>query len=705
MALFVALVFQVLFVLFSMVVNVGLLVHHKINLQNSVDLAAYYGAQKQAEMLNALAHINYQIRQSWKLLSWRLRLAASVGYYYKNSDSPPSHKEFDSWPDYYSNDDQRSYQVEVGAPPPFTCVTHHRGWNWHSSRGDWCDKLHKIIDNVSMTEITSVFGRMASSGAFDSALGAVQGGEDLIRENEFGCFRAGVTNWRITALYLAAYKLEQAMRKEALYVLAHNMSRPLQDSGGGDGFLDMKGDSVKKGMEKTLKKNLSVANRKSPGLEYTFINSLSQGDCRGVGDVRKAPGWLSEINVLPLALYADDSECVHGGTGYEAEQKRAPLDTPAYINHALNDDNKDWDQDLDLIVKHNEGLYQMSVGVEKNPWCMTYVGVYAETRPRIPFSPFGPVRLKAKAFAKPFGGRMGPWFHSEWPSGSFRSKGGPDNRTDRLLSPRLDDTGLLSLPPISDMGAFIPNYSRYVGDEVGLQSLFFLKHMVKAFSETFKFDDDTFLMEDRNSWEDWGAALKGEDFLSANDKTRALEMIAIRPDLFDTYFYSIQPDFYNTYWRDLHPDHGNLLGRLGYTGPSFLPDLGFDPENRGTPFSVENQMETPTLPDHLHLKPFIEKLFYILPQPQHLLTSWTLDNLESYELPEKDFARCRKFLSSDAGTGGGAPPSMAGDCIEGGRSGYSVKMVSRSFLESTELNLGGGSHKSSLTNPPSSYGF
>ena len=44
MAIFVALSFQVLFVFFAMVVNIGLIVHDKINLQNSVDLAAYYGA-------------------------------------------------------------------------------------------------------------------------------------------------------------------------------------------------------------------------------------------------------------------------------------------------------------------------------------------------------------------------------------------------------------------------------------------------------------------------------------------------------------------------------------------------------------------------------------------------------------------------------------------------------------------------------------
>src|SRR5690606_33447098 len=80
MAIFIALIFQVLFVFFAMIVNVGLIVHDKINLQNSVDIAAYYAAQRQAEILNAIAHHNYQIRQAWKLLSWRLRVLGDLGY-------------------------------------------------------------------------------------------------------------------------------------------------------------------------------------------------------------------------------------------------------------------------------------------------------------------------------------------------------------------------------------------------------------------------------------------------------------------------------------------------------------------------------------------------------------------------------------------------------------------------------------------------
>ena len=67
-AIFIALMFNVLFVFFAMAINVALVVHDKINLQNSADLAAYYAASKEAELFNVMAHENYAIRQSWKVL-------------------------------------------------------------------------------------------------------------------------------------------------------------------------------------------------------------------------------------------------------------------------------------------------------------------------------------------------------------------------------------------------------------------------------------------------------------------------------------------------------------------------------------------------------------------------------------------------------------------------------------------------------------
>ena len=661
MALFVALVFQVIFVLFSMVVNVGLLIHHKINLQNSVDLAAYYGAQKQAESLNALAHINYQIRQSWKLLSWRLRVAGFIGYYFYPLRSYGGYPRLE--------EDSKSF----ASPLPFTCIAHNIGWNF--GEDNLCDATEKRIPDINYEDMRESVGIPLLGGgkAISTAKRALEEaiGAKSVLENQ--CFRVGRESWRTTALYFAAYRLEIAMRKEAIYLLAHNMSQGLPIGGGG--VLDVEGGSVSEGMRKTLRKNLSLANRESLDLKIKqgrvgFGNSLNQEGCRGDMNRERPPLWLAEIKILPQAFYMESENC--GIRGRESRYFIKPFrEGPSkYIEPSI-------DNPLNSLVQEKKGLYGSSLGVEKNPWCMSYIGVYAETKPRIPFSPFGPVTLKARAFAKPFGGRVGPWFQSKWPRGYFSSGG---KRTDPFLPPR---EGIEEEDIPSHWDELIPNYSRYVGDSAGLRSIFLLRHMATIFLKN----------KGGRTWKDWSQVLDG-NFLTTNPKTRNLEIAAINPDIFDAYYYSIQPDFYKTYWESLHK---KLLPLLGYKGSipgvPFLPDLGASisvEDERFSPFSVKNQMEILDSIDSLG-----KSLFYLIKKKEHLLTSWTLDNLHTYEFPKR-FGTC-KLSPKEEGA-----PSVTGDCIAGGRSGYSVKMVSKSFLESPHLPLGGPGHEGSILNPPSS---
>ncbi len=76
--------------------------------------------------------------------------------------------------------------------------------------------------------------------------------------------------------------------------------------------------------------------------------------------------------------------------------------------------------------------YQYTIGVEKNPWYVAYVGARATTKPREIFFPLGSgVTMSARAFAKPFGGRIGPWYAVNWDSAAKHSDGDP---TDALMA-------------------------------------------------------------------------------------------------------------------------------------------------------------------------------------------------------------------------------------------------------------------------------
>lgn len=62
----------------AMVINVGMLVHAKINLQNSADLAAYAGAAVQARAMTKIGHLNYELRRNYKEFLYKYYVVGNV---------------------------------------------------------------------------------------------------------------------------------------------------------------------------------------------------------------------------------------------------------------------------------------------------------------------------------------------------------------------------------------------------------------------------------------------------------------------------------------------------------------------------------------------------------------------------------------------------------------------------------------------------
>jgi hypothetical protein len=67
-----------LFTLFAFSINVGMLVHSKIALQNAADLAAYAGASTQARQLTEISHLNYYMRQVYKKFIFRYYVLGNI---------------------------------------------------------------------------------------------------------------------------------------------------------------------------------------------------------------------------------------------------------------------------------------------------------------------------------------------------------------------------------------------------------------------------------------------------------------------------------------------------------------------------------------------------------------------------------------------------------------------------------------------------
>jgi hypothetical protein len=701
-ALFVALIFQVLFIFFAMIVNVGLLVHHKINLQNSVDLSAYYGAMKQAEMMNAISHVNYQIRQAYKLFMFRYQQLGNGGVKYPLSDS----------------------DTAITKPTVF-CIA-YSPVNAVDGNESYC---MNAIDNVKIPTpgVPQLFGGAFPFIDFQNAIARTA--DQLKQAAAKSCQAKMALNYMMLARFAAAYKIDLANRKQLLLRLANQLSLPDPT--------DVDGQSIREGAFRTLVKNLTYQNQDSlkahfdangtgtgggavgasaasDEADFQFTNSLSLPGCAGTGNELDPPGWLSEVSIFPF-LFAVDAECGSGAASDRAlEFAPKPVNTgnaATIFNNAVQVYGTQAVQKMSQYLNEPTGedpqtrLYKSSLGFEKNPWCVAYVGVSAKTTPQIPFSPLGSVTLTAKAFAKPFGGRIGPWYGTTWPASATHSEKIP--HTDGAAPLRVD-IGRIDIDPADSqvVAALKGSYGRYMGDTVGILSNVTMKEMRTAIQG----------MRAKGGIDlNWYAALGAEDYNDKNSSgdplawnqtnaslappLRDLEIAAIAPDQFDASYYSIDPDFYNNYVLRLQKGYGDKF-QFAIRGDLGSRMTGTDEQKR---FSVRNQIDTVKDPQK-KVFDWQNALKYYVTDFAQLLTGWNETSPDSYQLDVSRFGVCTEDMKvrQDEASNFFTP----GSCKAGGRVGYSVKLVDAQYLKNQpngkaqQYELGGKGVTGVIKNPP-----
>ncbi len=644
-SIFVALIFPILFVFFAMVINVGLVVHDKVNLQNSVDLAVYYGAQRQAEMLGAIAHANYQIRQSWKLLAFRYRVTGS----YADTNHPLSIKK-----DNIKADDKDYLNKKV----PSICLS-HKGWSDIKSQQNVCH-----TDQLSIVEIPPV-DVIAPHTPFNAALTFLI--DELRKAYDDNCASLGPLNFGWGAAIFYAYKMDQANRRALIYALAEKLSESTSE------FYDIEGESVREGMMKTLEKNLTIPNLESLGSVEIF-NSMAH-PALGGGAKERARRWLPSILISPALKYSADTSPKGGGCDIN----------PVYLKNPQPQDlgKHFWLKPL-IMEPSTEDLLHSSLGVEKNPWAMAYVGMKVQASPRKIFAPFGgSVHLNAKAFAKPFGGRMGPWMSPSWGRNDLQSNGPPSDYIDPLLPPRKSNEGDIAHLSNDQAYRYFPNHSRFPGDKLGLASAMAVVRVNNANwnRETMAIEDFEDIVKD--------VAKEPKANIMAKKTMGKVEMAAISPDLFDITYYSIDPNWDASYKAGLSTSsakqifapsfniRGDLAANLGKKKGKLDPTIG-------------GQIEIANDSDFLNRA---NKYFYLVKRPEHVLTGWVGKGAMDYELNEAAFGQCSGWAKKEV--------SIPGMCYAGGRTGYSVKLVSKDYLSSSEFKLGGKDQTTGpLLNPP-----
>lgn len=673
MAVFIALFFQVLFVFFAMAINVGLVIHDKINLQNAVDIAAYYGAAKQAEALNQIAHINYQMRQNYKLLAWRYRVLGTIGL----SGHP------------YTFTAAGPFGGEVPATgiPPSICAVHGM-WREYKimdpKGGNLCQYSSVTIPNLPLSiGGTGIVPLISTLRAHFTRTNA------QIKRN---CLEGAVINWMLAARWLVHYRADGAMRKQMIRKIANNMSSP--------DFVDLRNESVEQGVRNTLTYNLTNSNRAGLG-NFQYFNSMTQEACN-------APSkWLPEVRINPLIVFTDftvqgtNNNCSSGQGGvFNRPMPRAP--GPGGLTNLPSAFNLEpqlvtlYADALAQLSPHWQGEpnndFHSSIGFEKNPWCMVYSGVTATTQVRKPFSPFGSVTLQARGFAKPFGGRIGPWYGKSWPQGSPNSQAPSRNQ---MVDPLLPSRDVQGSAASVNSNEELANYSRFPGDTLGLTSLRAIGAMRSQFRtriSTPGLATPTLSLTHYDhlggtaELETLGDSLARDTVLPANQ--RAFEWAATAPDLFDAIYYSIEPKYFNNYFTSQTTNGGALFPQNEQ-----IYDLGSAKSgNQSTPVPVTSQLDIQANLNNANLQ-YEQAYEPIVRDWRNLLTSWHQKAAVDYTLDPSKFGRCQHEVTN---------PSFptTGNCIGGGRTGYSVKNVSRDYLLSGDHQLS-GSEAGPILNPPS----
>ena len=665
MSIFLVLIFQVLFVLFAMVINIGLVVHDKINLQNSTDIAAYYAAQRQAELLNQIAHINYQIRQAYKLLVFRLRVPGSAAIGIPFSTMLTKHPIF--LPPNPGEETTPFFNPPGGRRPPAVCVGSTLWKEYADTEGS---------DTVSLCKDLFQFSTPIANGTGGGPLAGLVGSLNnlltaVAAEISLKCRQVGVLNYVLLSRWLAAYQLEAEKRGAMIDKLTAELVKKA------DEMVDMRGQSIRTGVEKTLQRNLTYAQKTSYSL--TFQNSLNSEI--GSAQCGDANFVFPKVEIFPRAYYVHMDFAANTCTT-SAKSSGEATNMPPSGNLGLVPGGSDPQL---ASVFSNGG--PVSMGIEKNPWCMPYMRVRVTSAPRKIFAPFGgTVNLQAEAFAKPFGGRIGPWYSKSWPSGAATSQG--TERTDPLLPAR----SIAGSIGAGDPAGNVVNHSKYPGDQLGMNSKYALAIMHSRWI-TIAGNNEAALVPgmalahynhigNPAVFESDADSLVRDNGSISAESMRRMEQMAIAPDLFDLTYYSIEARYDDNY---VNPNLPNF--RTFISGNELYADLGS--QNR-QPYNIVNQIQAAQTVAPL------SGVFYLADDPSQLLTGWTQNKAVNYEFPVSTFGRCVGRTDDESP----ALPAPGG-CPVGGRSGYSVKIVSKNYLQNVSAALGGPGVVGPILNPPS----
>ncbi len=442
----------VLISIIAFVINVGLFVKAKINLQNATDAAAYAGAAVQARQLSKIAHLNWEMRNIYKEWLFKYYVLGNLNIEDVESPSGTGTMSFQMQTDVNVLTDERREDLYNF---PSVCI--------HIGGSNLCKRY--AVPGLPEFGSSNLPGADQASRAFQDALIASKSGS-CIDSTRVNMMTATMWAYNVLAVSESVFATEGAQvmaNKQGAWPQAielamriRNLERIVNREARSGSVCLSPGAGSKINCQTSISDVTSEPFMGNERLVKAFYSGFRNIGGSAEDDEMKSTFALTE---LPPSSFREpdvgNASNLLIPTTYDKQYLDLKLMTVNYaffysalIPRAQGDTSGACD-----VSKVAIPVPGYPLGYYKNPEFLTYYAVKGEAEFFGMFNPFGtePVVLTAFAAAKPMGGRIGPMLFKHRP-------------TDSATVGRQDSSKRRSVPYISTFkmtGAeiLLPNFS------------------------------------------------------------------------------------------------------------------------------------------------------------------------------------------------------------------------------------------------------
>lgn len=425
-SIFLAVITTIVITLVAFVINVGLFVKAKINLQNAVDAGAWSGAAAQARRLSGIAYLNWEMRNTYK--EWMFKYYV-LGQYANTKTGDGSGPNMDFRLKKFDPADASFDQYNI----PSICIhfgSSHNICNVYTVPGlprfevaglpNVSEDFKAAIDSFVGQKSKNCMIRSLYNFAAAQNYAFSTGGQDAVEFQDVPSIAGYRTGAWIQAIELAlrVRSLESILNRppieEDMCAAPGACPKDLASLGGEYGNVPAYNERPRMALHAIIK-NLGGGNFKG---STQFLNSLRVNE---IAPTKFVPGATS---LDQLFIPTNPT----GGTPGDAREKFYVNLRPMLFNFVTFFNTfVARDQSLsDLGIAggeniNSEGACRISrtalpvpgyvMGFYKDPRIMTYYALKARATYKGLLNPFTPaegIELQAYAAAKPYGGRIGP---------------------------------------------------------------------------------------------------------------------------------------------------------------------------------------------------------------------------------------------------------------------------------------------------------